>query len=346
MNECKNNIILADCVAEEVLPFAETLYFDSQPFVIRSHVANWKRTGMMSELKRYAKYFLVAFKYFRERKTFNAIVGWQQFYALIFCFYCWIFHVKKTNVVIALNFTYKEKRGKIAKLYKWFMTKCMNPDYMDYLHVLSSEYAVSIYREFGFPLDRIIVTSFGVNDEFDKFSQLEAPKEFVKNSYALAIGRSNRDYDFLIDAWKGIDYPLVIISDTYKGNVNADNILLLSKVVGEEAYSWIVNCGLMIVPIDDGSICSGDTVLLTAMSLKRKIVVTKPSTLAEMYVVDGENAVLTDKEINAFRKVVTDVLHSNQFEHLGECARTNFLQRFTRESMGKKVTNFLNSKKQ
>ena len=343
MSENKENILLADCEHEEVSSLAESLHYSSQPFIIKSHIANWKRTGKFSELRRYAKYFLVALRYFFRRKKYAAIVGWQQFYALIYCFYCAIFSVKKSNVVVALNFTYKEKQGRFAKLYKWFMQKCVTPKYLDYIHVPSWDYADFVHREFGFPMDRIIVTPFGVNDKFAELSQIASPKNFSENSYALAIGRSNRDYDFLINAWRNINYPLVIISDTYKGSINTSNITLLTNVAGKESYPWIVNCGLMIVPIDDGTVCSGDTVLLTAMSLKRKIIVTTPSTLAEMYVIDGENAVLSKKDEVLFKTVVDDVLFSGKYEDLGERARESFLKKFTRKSMGAQLTKILNS---
>ena len=342
----KENIVLADCENEEVLPLAQALSYESCPFHIKVHIANWKRTGKLSELKRYAKYFAVAFRYFLGRKKYKAIVGWQQFYALIFCFYCELFSVRKTNIVAALNFTYKEKQGKLGKLYKWFMEKCVSSKYLDYIHVPSSDYADIFHHEFGFPRDRIMVTPFGVNDEYERLCDLEPPEGFRKDGYALAIGRSNRDYDFLISAWEEIDFPLVIISDTYKRDITANSITLLTDVAGEASYPWIVNCGVMVIPIDDGTICSGDTVLLTAMSLKRKIIVTAPSTLAEMYIVDGENAVLSQKNKAALKTAVTDVLYASEYGKLGDCARECFLKEYTRSSMGYKLAEILNSRKE
>lgn len=330
----KKNIVLADCKAEEVQSFAKGLSSAGQYFEIRSHISNWKRTGKWSELKRYGMYFWVGFRYFLKRNTFDAIVGWQQFYALIFCFFCAVFHVAKKNTVIAANFTYKPKTGKLAGVYRWFMKKCLSDGYMDYLHVLSEEYADLISAEFDFPRKKMIVTPFGVNDRYEWFSALPAPEGMTKDGYALAIGRSNRDYDFLIRAWKTVEYPLVIISDTYGGDTDQQNINILRNVAGEESYPWIANCGLMVIPIADGSICSGDTVLLTAMSLERKIVVTVPSTLAEMYLTDKVNAMLTPKQEAEFANIVNRVLSDDSYGTLGTQARNHFLQNYTREKMG------------
>lgn len=319
------------------------LEYKGQRFHIESHISNWKRTGILSELRRYGTYFAVGFRYFSERRQYDAIIGWQQFYALIFCFFCGLFRVKKTTMVVAFNYTYKEKKGKAASIYRWFMKRCMNTDYLDYIHVPSSEYADVVAEEFQFPRERIIVMSFGVNDCYEEFSALPVPPSYQKDGYALAIGRSNRDYDFLIRAWQGIPCPLVIISDTYTGSTVADNIIILRNVAGEESYPWIAHCGLMVIPIDDGLICSGDTVLLTAMATKRKIIVTTPSALAQMYIVDGENAVLTPKEDVAFRQIVTEVLYSDKFSDLGNGARESFLKSYSRQGMGSKLTKVMNS---
>lgn len=335
------NIVLADCEIAEVESLVNELKFNNNGFVVKSHIANGKRTGKLSELKRYLKYFAVALKYFISRKKYSAIVGWQQFYALIFVFYCSLFKVKKRNMVVALNYTYKAKKGRFAKLYRKFMQICMSPQYLDYLHVLSDQYADIISREFNFPRQRIIATHFGVND--CDYSHLPVPDGFKKDGYALAIGRSNRDYDFLINAWQGIDYPLVIISDTYCGKIPENsNITHLTDVVGEASYNWIAHCGLMIIPIDDGNICSGDTVLLNAMALKRKIIVTSPSTLAQMYVTDKKDALLTVKDNAVFKETVLSAL--NDFNDIGENARQTFLEKFSRSIMGNKINQFINKR--
>lgn len=338
----KIDILLADCEEEEVASLAEGFARQGRILSVRSRIANWKRTGKASELKRYAVYFWVGFRYFFQRKRFGLVVGWQQFYALIFSFFCSLFHVSKENTVMALNFTYKEKRGRAAKLYRWFMGRCLDPAYMDYLHVLSESYADAVSREFFFPRERILVVPFGVNDDYEKLSALPAPEGFEKEGYALAIGRSNRDYDFLIQAWEPLAYPLVILADTYRGSTSSAHITIRRDVAGEDSLPWIANCGLMVIPIDDGRVCSGDTVLLTAMSAARRILVTEPSALAEMYIKDGENALLAPKEEVRFREKVKSLLQERG--GLGARAREDFLRTYSRESMGSRLALCLKEK--
>lgn len=333
----KKNIVLADCHGTEIRELVESLNSDKKIFEIRSHISNWKRKSVFTELRRYFMYFFVALCCFLKRGRYDVIIGWQQFYTLIICFFCSVFSVKKTARIIALNFTYKEKKGKFLKIYRWFMGKCVSEKYMDFLHVLSNEYAEYISKEFSYPRDRIIVTSFGVKDRFSELSALASPNGYEKESYALAIGRSNRDYDFLIRAWKNIDYPLVIISDTYKKTSDHKNITVFNNIAGEESNKWISNCGLLVLPIDDGAICSGDTVLLTAMSLQRKIIVTVPSTLSEMYVQNNINAVLVEKDEREFAETVKRVLYSKIYSDLGKKARESYLKSYTIGAMGRAI---------
>ena len=147
---------------------------------------------------------------------------------------------------------------------------------MDYLHVLSQSYAEEISNSFNFPIEKILVIPFGINDPYEEFSKLERPSDAPEKGYVLSIGRSNRDYDFLVSGWKNISFPLVIISDTYEGDGNGNsNVRVIRNVAGEESYPWIANCTAMVIPIDDGIVCSGDTVLLTALAMKKKVVVHK-----------------------------------------------------------------------
>ena len=335
-------VILADCAPDEVQSFADELVYGTHKFQVESYISNWKRTGIVSELKRYGTYFAVGFCYFLKRHEYHMIAGWQQFYTLIFCFFCSIFRVRKCTTVVALNYTYKEKQGAVSGGYRWFMRKCMDQNYLDFIHVPSDEYADIIAKQFGFPRERIIVARFGVNDCYADFSAMPAPSRYQKDGYALAIGRSNRDYDFLLRAWEKIDYPLVIISDTYKGETELERVEILKNVAGEDSYPWIANCGLMVIPIDEPAICSGDTVLLTAMAAKRKIIVTVPSTLAEMYIEDGKNAVLVPKTEKELRQAVAAVRYSEVYSLLGEGARDSFLKSYSRQSMGKAVSRALN----
>lgn len=336
----KKNIILADCDELELSEFRDSLIYDGKVFVVESTISNWERTGNLSELKRYLTYFRVALSTFLKRGNYQVIVGWQQFYALIFCFYCSLFHVKKKNIVIAFNFTYKEKKGKFRKVYKWFMKMCVNPKYLDGLHVPSANYADCFSKEFGFPRDRILVAPFGINDCYSEFKQLKRPKEYKNREYAFAIGRSNRDFDFLIRAWNEMEFPLIIASDTYKKDKCENRFIEIHHdITEEESHRWIEHCKCVIIPIENPEICSGDTVLLTSMACGKIVVVTSPSTLGEMYVKDGVNGYLLPKNeeifLNGMKKII-----SEDSEVVKENARNCYLNSYSRKSLGNNLQLF------
>ncbi|MDC7280523.1 glycosyltransferase family 1 protein [Butyrivibrio fibrisolvens] len=335
------NLVLADCVKEELNEFINAIRSEGVDIECYSVISNGGRTSRFSNLGRYFKYFSVPFTIFRHRKEYDYLVGWQQFYALNFCFWCALFHVKKVNKVFAVNFTYKKKSGFVGKIYKWYMKKCICTEYIDYLHVPSPNYAKITSEEFNIPIEKFVVAPFGIDDKMDQYGNLEFPNRAPSDKYVLSIGRSNRDYDFLVDVWREIETDLVIISDEYKRQDLPKNVTLINDVSGEEQYPWISNCAALIIPIDDVTICSGDTVLLTAMSLAKTIFVTHPSTLSEMYVTDKVDAILINKDVEQTRHIINEHLQGDTQNSIGKSARETFIDKFSRYAMGKNVAAYL-----
>lgn len=291
----KQNIILADCYPDEIEAFVEgcNSVVTNSNFKILSFISIGSHKGVINNIVRYFKYFKYPFYIFLNRKKYNIIFGWQQFYAINFALFCRIFRVKKKNILIAGNYTYKAKNGFIGKLYYHYMKYSCK--YIDYFHVPSFKYAERNSKELSIPIEKFIVQSFGIVDISDIVGNLKVP---ISN-YSFSIGRSNRDFDFLVQVWSQPclkDNILVIASDTWKTSVNLPkNIIFRDDMKSQESYIWIKNSCICITSIDDGNLCSGDTVLLTGMMFAKPVVITKPSTLAEMYVEDGVNGICVEK---------------------------------------------------
>lgn len=338
----KKNIVISDSRKNELESFMKKLNSNSKiKFDIKVHIADLTLKGIFKETRRYLSYFLVPIYYFLKRNNYNVIVGWQQFYALIFCFYCSLFHVKKKNIVVAWNFTYKDREGKLKNLYLKFMKKCVESGYLDLIHVPSAQYAEKFCKEFNYPRECVIVAPFGIVDNYEIYKKLDRPIEFKDKKYYLAIGRSNRDYDFLIKSWKNISTTLVIASDTYSKEIQNENIVLKKNISADTQYKWINNAESVILPIDNGEICSGDTVLLTAMSLKKIVIVTIPSTLAEMYIKDKENGLVVEKNVMDLKKIVQEI-EAGKYDFLRQNARNCFVENYTRERMGETLAAAIN----
>ncbi len=331
------NIVLADCDEEEIISFVEGV---ESVLSIKLDAycknCNFKRTPI-NELKRYLVYFALPFKYAVHSKDYDLIIAWQQFFAIFYSFYCRVFHKKKSTVVIAANFTYKEKSGFLGKIYKKLIKFCVNSDYIDYYHIPSRSAVDYYYDVLGIPNEKFIITRFGIDDEYERWRN--HPSKLKDKQYTLAIGRSNRDYDFLIKAWEHMpeDKVLAIISDTYYPQHEIpNNVRLKHKVFGYGQYPWIVNCSNMVIPIADGNICSGDTVLLKAMSFERPVVVTVPSTLSEMYITNGVDGLCIEKDAETFAKEILRLYEDEAYaKSLGKNAREKFLASYSRESMAR-----------
>ena len=333
----KINIILADCDVNEIEDFKQGIEQElNEELQISSKICNGKH-DIFGNVYRYFMYMFFSFTVFIKRKKFNYVFGWQQFYALFFAFYCKLFKVEKNNTVIVCNFTYKEKRGKIGKIYKRFMKYCLQSGYIDYIHVPSNKYAKECSEIFSLPIDKFIVTTFGIEDKYDIWKNSEVEYE----NYTIAIGRSNRDYDFLIKAWNYVDIKnkLLIVCDTYKPKTELPkNIILRKDICGDSQFPYIKNSNCVILPIENGNICSGDTVLLTSMSFEKTVVVTVPSTLGEMYIEHEKNGLCFEKNIEEFGRNVNGLINNkNKLKQIGEYARKSYLERFSRLNMGKVI---------
>ncbi len=338
----KQNVILCDCNIEEIEDFRKGLERGRREnYITNSSISNGGHGGFLKNLARYFKYFLFPFLIFLKRKSVSEIIGWQQFYAINFAFFCRLFCVKKTFKVVVVNFTYKRKPGLIGSIYYRYMKYATSNSYINYFHVLSYTYANDLSEILSIPRERFIVTPFGVSDNYEKYSLLRNP---LGESYTLSIGRSNRDFDYLVSVWKemGIEKEkLVIISDVWQPKTPLpNNIIHFSNIVGEESVAWLANCKISITAIDNGNICSGDTVLLTGMMLKKPTVITTPSSLSEMYIEDGVDGVCIPKNKDKAAAILHNLLiDTNMQTNLGGNARRKFMENFSRESMGFAIGN-------
>ena len=301
------NIVMFDSNHQEAEEFIRGLQnATGMSWEAKVLTANKGRVNKFYNIVRYIKYFIFPFKIFLSRKKYDNVIGWQAFYGLIFAFYCRLFHVKKVNSLLIKNFVYKPKKGIIGKIYFSFMKYIVKSKYVD-IFVCSSkshlDYCVKVFEE---PGQRFVFLPFGIND----FAKRAGESKAMTDKYVLSLGRSNRDWDFLIDSFADTEFNLKIICDElYRENVPA-NIEILNDVWKEETHEYIRNSQCMIIPILNGEIASGETVLLLAMSFSKPIIITKPSALADDYIVDGETGLIVNKNkeelLDAVRKLYND----------------------------------------
>lgn len=332
------NIALFDSSKEEAEEFIRGLKDqtgeDWEAIVCKS---NYGRTGAANFI-RYIKYFIFPLYIFVRRNHYKTIIGWQEFYGLLFAFYSAVFCVKKKNKLIIKNFIYKPKKGVVGEIYYRFMKFIVKSQYVDTFICASKtmvDYCCEVFKE---PEDRFCFIPFGVND----FSLTVDSSVPPSGDYILSLGRSNRDWDFLINSFSEIDAKLVIICDELYREKLPDNISVLNNVWGKETYKYIYDCKCMVISIADGRIASGDTVLLYAMSFSKPIIITKPSCLADDYVTDGYNGIVIEKKLDELKKAIDELLHNDyMYQQLANNARKQYEEHHSLYSYGMKVGRIL-----
>lgn len=334
----KINVILADCEAQEIEDFHKGCSSTGTQFDVLSSISNQGHGTFLLNAKRYLAYFNFPFKVFLRRRKYARIIGWQQFYAINFAFFCRLFGVKKTTEVTVVNFVFREKGGLVGKIYSRYMKYAVCSDYIDRFVISSPSAAAELTRFFNLPESKVAVAGFGVPDNYSALENIPAPD----SDYVLSLGRSNRDFDFLVDLFSQPSLQgekLVIISDTWHPERELPpNIRHYDNIVGEPTFAWMRHCKASIISIAEPSVCSGDTVLLNCMMLARPVLITSPSTLAEMYVTDGVDGLYFGKDVStAAKKVATLMCDAEMRETLGARARKKYLESFTRFHFGANV---------
>ena len=280
---------------------------------------------------RYLKYFFFAFKMFTKRKKFDKVIAWQQFYGLLMAFYCRFFHVKKYPEIYIMTFIFKPKKN---KTYNKFIKYIVTSKYIKKLVVLSDSEKQYYSELFGISEDKFYCTRIGVPDVAETIKP-DAESE----KYYLSVGRSNRDYKFLRDAWKPEYGKLVIICDSYK-EAEKDGIECLRSCYGDDYLKMVANCYAEIIPLDDVNISSGSLSFLQAMMLSKPTIVTENVTVHD-YIESGKNGIIIQKNANELDRAVSFLNDSVQYENICKNARTVYEENFSEYSLGVSISKIL-----
>jgi glycosyltransferase involved in cell wall biosynthesis len=300
---------------------------------VESCVANKGRDKRFSSITRYLKYFAFPFAVFLRRNRYRIVFGWQAFYGLNLAFYERLFRVRKNHLTIVRSLTYKKKSGFVGKIYDKYMRYIVNSEYVDLIVSPSSSYCEVIKEEFLLGDEKVISIPLGVKDYTKTLSSDKTSGDFI-----LSVGRSNRDWDLLIECFKDTPYTLKIVCDTYHPDRLSHNIEVLNAVHGNEAHRLMADCKCAIIPIADPKLSSGETVLLKQFCFGKPIIVTAPSTLADDYIIDGHNGLIVSKDKKSIIESIETLYSSDElYNRLCSGARNSFEQRYSLYAYGQNI---------
>lgn len=334
----KENIVLVDFKPENKWKFLDALNEKTnKEWKVIPYESNKDRGNGFSNMKRYFKYFLFPFRIFLHRKTYAEIIAWQQFYGLIYAFYCKLFHCRKVNKLIVMTFIYKDKTGPLGLIYRSFIRYCIKSRYIDRIICFSS--GECSYYSSLFHMDKDKFSFIPLGEELEE-SKPDDMKEFSEdNDYILAIGYSCRDYDFLIDTLRNKNYKVRIYEG--KNMTHSDYIRMYKSISHDKLSALFANCRFIVIPLKNSNIAAGQLSMLHAMQLGKPVIVTDTKS-ARDYIIHGENGFIAPNKKQIWLNYI-EKLYNNEELYQSMCR--NALNRYHRyhslEAMGRNIGNLV-----
>lgn len=327
-----NNVLLIDSDYKEASDFVRGLqHATSEKWEIALYENN-KIYGV----RRYVKFFTVAWRTFCNRKKHQGktILCWQQFYGIALAFFCHLFHVRHSFNLVVMTFIYKPKSGFAGKLYYKFVRYAIASKYTDAI-ICTSKMEIQHYADiFRVDESKFHFVKWGAVDysDMDLFDE-----KLQKRNYLFSTGRSNRDYDFLINALKGTEYNLIIACDTLKAGTY-ENVEIRNDIFEDKMFKYMGNSKAVVIALGDDSIAAGQLVLLHAMNLGIPVIITSSHGVTDDYVIDGYNGLIIQKN----RKALLDALEllmkdQNLYAQISENSKKEFKKNYTKYKLGENI---------
>lgn len=330
------NVILIDFPQKDNWEFKQTLKEETKKeWDEIEAVSNKRRKNKFSEIYRYFKYFSLPFSIYIDRKQYENIIAWQQFYGLLYAFYCKIFHSKKYNKLVIMTFIYKPKKGILGKIYYKFIRYIVKSKYIDTIVCFSEQECENYAKIFNIPREKFQFCTLGLEKIDIKETTLSGEK------YILSSGRSNRDYVFLYESLKNTKYNVKILSDECNLK-STGNIKIYKNIFNEDYYKMLEQSYLVIIPLKDENISSGQLAILQAMQLGKPIICTQSSAITD-YIKDGINGFIVKKDKDQLISKI-DELYKNEelYKKISINEKEFFEKNYSIEALGKQISTIIN----
>ena len=329
------NAILIDFKNERNWAFLNFLNNENWVSIVKQ--TNHLHGSVKSTIIRFFWYFIFPLKIVLCRKRYNKIIGWQQFYGLNFAFWCRLFQLKKLNDLTVMTFIYKRKSGILGLMYHKYMSYIVTSKYIDRFICFAKEECEYYSELFGVDRSKFIFVPLGKG--------MPELKKKDDEGYIFATGRSNRDYDFLIQALANTHYKCMIACDTYKRNELPSNVIVLNDCHGEKMQILMAKCHCVAIPLKNLKMSSGQLVSIQAMSLGKPVVSTKSDGIKD-YVMDGITGFLIENQQEQLLSAL-DKLYAqdNTYKNMSENSLASYKNKFTEGAMYRRIANLVNGKK-
>jgi glycosyltransferase involved in cell wall biosynthesis len=274
-------------------------------------------------------------------RVFSILFSGRRRYYAVYTFECgWLsfaiafiqtitFYHRPRHVI--LQFIMREKRPTWQSRLKYaFMRFCFSSVY---LCVCSSRAECRYYEKvFGWRPSKLAYIPLHTDPRL-----LE--HESSDGDFVLAAGRTFRDYPTLIDAFRTIDTPLVIVAGKASSDLAApSNVSFRFDIPGPELIDLMARSLAVALPLEEREISIGQSVLLQAMTLGKPVIATRVNG-TEDYIDHMETGILVPpRDPAAFRDAVRLLAGDAALrERLGRAARARVMREFLPQQYAQQV---------
>lgn len=163
-----------------------------------------------------------------------------------------------------------------------------------------------------------------------------------KGDYIISVGRSNRDYDFLVSSLKDTKYKLVIVSDAFSGKTSYSNVKVLTSCYENEMLELIAKSFCVVVPLLNPKISAGQLVVLQGQNLHKPVIATD-SEGVKNYIQDGKTGFLIPKNKNELLRVLAKLEDDILYKEIAENAYHSFMDNFSVSKQFKNIGSIVNT---
>ena len=171
------------------------------------------------------------------------------------------------------------------------------------------------FQGLGIPSKKLIFIPFGVDNAFFKPNDFSNEGDFI-----LSVGRDmGRDYEILLRAADKLPFKFVIVAapkNIPKGIEIPANVSVLYNIDISEVRDLYRKARLVAIVSKDqsipaGSDCSGQTVILDALSAGKAVIATDRSWISDYFSLGSDLIVVKPNSPEMIAKAINDLWHNN-----------------------------------
>lgn len=282
-------------------------------------------------------YIWVSFRLFMKSWSYDRIICWQQAYGislglLLHALEFLGLRAKADIDVLTFILTPAKRRGVWLKILKFSLSAKAVKKVIVYN---LAEY--ELYKQL-FP---------GVSHKFacTLYSAADVPRSFVESAevgdFYLAVGRSNRDHEFLRDYFAERPDRICHVLTDQKLQSRSSNFVVVDGVFGEAYFNYLSRCKAVIIPFLDPTASSGQLVYLQAIQLGKPVLVSVSRCL-EGYLLDGETGLFFEKTVIGLDAALDHVEDISWYKKVSENCSADYSRRFGFQKLADDYCSILN----